>query len=294
MNREPLTKPEPAQMAGGPAAAREGVAVCVYVDTHVHLYPRYDTARFFDWAEQNFDRADAKAKWEGPYVGCLMLTETACDDAFGMLLERTAADDRDWSFTPCKDAASLWATRGDYRILVVAGCQVITCERLEVLVLGTRSRVADGLDINTTIRAALDTGGQVVLPYGLGKWTGKRAEIATKAFYKWHKHGLRLGDNAGRPRGLPDNGLFHCARKAHMPIFPGSDPLNIPSGERRAGCYGVVIETKLSEDFPAKDILRGLVDLPAAPTTFGKRVGMPGCCLQQFALRWHKRKSKRQ
>lgn len=260
----------------------------IYTDTHVHLYPRFDVSSFFDSAYRKY----ADGMWADEsgleVIGCLMLAETARDDAFAML-QNYQDDGGGWSFHLCRDGVSLWARRGNDRLLVIAGRQIVTAERLEILALGTRGRFDDGQAIEVTIRAAIDADAQAVLPYGLGKWTGKRADLATQAFYDWHQKGLRLGDNAGRPRGLPDNGLFNCARKIDSAILPGSDPLNIPSGVRCAGSYGIILDVELDPDAPAASVKNAMQTLPGNPSIFGKRVSMPGCVQQQVSLRWHKR-----
>ena len=49
------------------------------IDTHVHFHSCFDRDAFLDAAARNFARGAAELGIAGPFMGCLMLAETAED-----------------------------------------------------------------------------------------------------------------------------------------------------------------------------------------------------------------------
>ncbi|MGB6222648.1 hypothetical protein [Haloferula sp.] len=153
----------------------------------------------------------------------------------------------------------------DERLLVIAGRQVVTAERVEVLALATASEFEDGRPLSETIESVKAAGGIAVLPWGVGKWFGERGRLVEQAV---REHGVMVGDNAGRPLGWPKPSLF-----SEFPVIPGSDPLKAEGEERMVGSYGFVLEADFDPKRPAESIRRSLRALESCPTTFGGRVG---------------------
>lgn len=273
-------------------ASREGGpkhTTRVSIDTHVHLYPRYDVTTFLDAAASSL--AEGSGDVPDRTIGCLMLTEAAGHDGYCRL--QTEGPFGGWTVASCSDGLSLRVTRGDDVLLVIAGRQVVTQGRLEVLALGTRAEIADGQSVDATIEQSLEAGALPVLPYALGKWMGPRGEVIAQAVERWADKGVCVGDNACRPWGLPAPSVFKRARMLGVPVLPGSDPLDIPGGELSAGRYGVVVETEIDHDAPAAGVKQVLRDASANAGKIGGRVSPWRCVLQQVALRRHKREKVR-
>lgn len=256
------------------------------IDTHVHLYPRYDLAAALGAAVSSMRSAAANVSAEL----CLMLTETRRDDRFNTLRHGEAVDG--WTVVSSDDA-SLKLTRDDGASLrLFAGGQANTAERIEVLTLGTTERIADGQPLDTTLEQALDTGGVVVLPFGLGKWVGKRGKLVAEAFEKYHDRGVRLGDNAGRPRSTGTPALFKRSQHFGHAVLPGSDPLNTALGEAALGHYGMILSAPFDPEVPTQSVRDALRDAAVPAKVFGKRVSLVRCMREQFLLRVEKAKAK--
>ncbi len=95
-----------------------------------------------------------------------------------------------------------------------------------------------------------------VIPWGFGKWTGKRGRIIKGLLEK--EQSFFLGDNSGRSELLPYPSHFTHALERGVKILPGSDPLPFISEVNRPGCFGFSIEGSLSPDTPAEDLKRML------------------------------------
>lgn len=256
------------------------------IDTHVHLYARYDLVRLFNAAIDSM-RPDAVAEL---HERCLMLTETSRDDRYAAL--RDGEKVAGWTIDQA-DECSLTMVRDDGVLLrLFAGGQTNTAERIEVLTLGTTQRIDDGLPLDKTMELAIDTGGVVVLPFGLGKWVGKRGGMVAAAFENYHERGVRLGDNAGRPRSTGTPALFKRSQHFGHAVLPGSDPLNTALGETAAGRYGLVCKAPFDPQAPTASICQLLRTATLPVKVFGNRVSLVRCMREQFLLRVEKAKAK--
>ena len=276
------------------ACATTGLAVAeAFVDSHVHLYPVYDRTTFFDAAERNVRRA-------GGTVGVLCLTERPTEDAFDQLRAghpRPGAEP--WSFEDNGEGITLLGRRagrdGDERIrlVLIAGRQVVTAERLEVLAIGLNEAVEEGLSLEKTVLRVQGRGALAVLPWGLGKWTGRRGEAVARMIDRQSGRGgfgtaLVLGDNAGRPGPGPRPPLFDMAAAKRMTLLPGSDPLPIALAQTHACSYGVILGGPFDPDHIGRQVIARLRDVGPVPRRFGDRHGLVSFVRQQVALRFAK------
>lgn len=250
------------------------------IDTHVHLYPAFDTARFFAATVQNLtDAARSRGLPEGP--GGIFLTETVREEAFAGLAAGQGLPPGWQVSVPEADPHALWLTGpGQERLLVVAGRQLISAEGLEVLAIGTRDTAPDGLPVSEILSALAASGRPAILPWGAGKWMGARGKVIAALAREAAPGGWLWGDNAGRPRGWPDPAVFKT-----RPVLPGTDPLPLAAAEAEAGRYGIVLEGALDPARPAEDICARLIALTAQPPMFGTRTGPLGFVTRQVQLR---------
>jgi hypothetical protein len=238
-------------------------SVRLLVDGHVHVHPAFDEARFLTAACANLSR-------HGEGAPVLLLAEMARSDVFS----RWRTGKAPWPVTRTEEEESLRI--GD-RLFVVAGRQVITDEKIEVLALLTAVHFPDGGPLESTIQKIVSAGAIAVLPWGVGKWLGLRGQkvagVATR-------NSVFLGDNAGRPLGWPTPGLFREQR-----VLPGTDPLRLKSEERVVGSFGFVLSCPFDRTRPARSIRQALQQLDAGPPVFGRRTGLVGFLRQQLGLR---------
>lgn len=242
------------------------------VDAHVHLYRCFAQADFFDRALANFQRAAAALGLAPGGVGCLMFTESASDDYFRQLAETQSIGDRRWHIAPTAEHVALLAGRdGPAELLLVAGRQVVTAEGLEVLALGTRARFDDGEPVGQVLAAVEAAGALAVLPWGFGKWTGRRGALAHHLAQDVASlPRLCFGDSAGRAAGWPRPKLLALAERCGRLVLPGTDPLPIASDIGKVGRFGFVVDAPLDLDRPFAALARWLGARRASPATYGR------------------------
>jgi hypothetical protein len=266
----------------------------VLVDAHVHVHPGFASDAFLDAAARNFRRAAAELGRQNGFLGCLLLTEMGTARWFRRMRngeERAGM----WSFERTGEAESLVAQRsggddgGGDRLLVIAGRQIATREGLEVLALAGDAEVRDGLPFGETLQRVRASGALPVLPWGFGKWWGRRGKLVAGALAHRGSAPLFLGDNAGRPAVGGEPPLFREARDRGVAVLPGSDPLPLPWHAGRAGSYGFLLEGGVSAEEPAGDLRRRIRELRESPRVFGRRVALPGFLRDQAALRDRRR-----
>jgi len=215
-------------------------AITVF-DTHVHVYQGADVAALLHAAAGHF-RKTATAVGASNWRGVLFLTEIAGTSWFEAVAG--ARDGRQFGAWRIKcvptDPLSLEARSETEALHIVAGRQIVTSERVEVHALGTREVISDGMELPATVRTVQSVGALAVLPWGAGKWLGKRGKLVA-AMLASADSGLFVSDNSGRPLFWRDP-LLARLRPAGRPILRGSDPLPLHGEERRVGAFGCWIE----------------------------------------------------
>lgn len=250
------------------------------VDSHVHIYGHYNLATFLDAAHARMAQRD-------DVVPVLMLTETAQDDAFTQIAnERRATPGWRVERLPDDPAAILMHPKAGQPILLMAGRQIITAEKLEILALATTGQFADGVAAEEVLNKLLVANVPAVMPWGVGKWIGARGKLVTRLLDTFGGNpGVMLGDIAGRARGWPEPAQFRQAAKLDVPVLTGSDPLPIPGAEKAVGRFGIELPNTISDATPAADLRKMLTELRGQPQAFGARSGPFGMIQDQIALR---------
>ncbi|MEM7577159.1 MAG: hypothetical protein AAF328_06755 [Planctomycetota bacterium] len=292
-NPQRSTPPDPAAVAT-PRKEPDSLPGPFYVDTHVHVYPVFDAVALMDAAVANTAQHAPGFAPEPEALPVLMLTECRKDHAFATWRDRATLGP--WRFerfpqNQGQDQPALLATREDDEnqpIAVVAGRQIITDCRLEVLALGTDEAIDDGLPLDETIALVRGRAALPVVPYGFGKWTGKRGAAVSRLIEAQSLDNappLVLGDNGGRPTLGPRPPQFDQAAAHRVTILPGTDPLPLRSCQRQAGRFGVRVDGPLPRETFVADLLDQLARLGPVPPRFGDHVSLLRAVYQQLALR---------
>jgi hypothetical protein len=261
------------------------------VDTHVHLHDCFDPDALLEHAHRNFEAAGRQLGWDLA-IGALMLTESAGVDWFGRLGDPGARPPPgNWRIEPTPEPASLLARSGARRLLLVAGRQVVCRERLEVLLLGTRVRVADGAPIREVLAAGSRNGALCVIPWGAGKWLFGRGRLVSELIaISASRDGFFLGDTSGRPFFWARPRHFVEAERRGVRVLPGTDPLPFPSQVSRAGGYGLRLEGAIDLTRPAEWIKAALRDPAFSVTPYGRLERLAPFLHHQVAMQRLKRR----
>ncbi|MFA9479104.1 hypothetical protein ACERK3_12500 [Phycisphaerales bacterium AB-hyl4] len=269
-----------------PTSTSTTSAPLALIDAHVHLHPRFDLPVMFDHAAVNIARAAARLHLPPQPLGILMLTESLNVDRFAELSRRLGQRLGRWHVHPRDENESLQLVRDTgQQLTLIAGRQIVTRERLEVLALGTRRRFDDHQPIEDIIHQLKRTTALTVIPWGFGKWTGKRGQTLRQLLQSPLADGLFLGDNAGRPQHTPTPSLFHLARQHAVRLLPGTDPLPLPRQQHRAGRFGFILPIPPDNTRPFHTLHHLLHHHLAQPRIFGRRDGYLAFIAAQLALR---------
>ena len=213
------------------------------VDAHVHVQRCFEECVFFDSALANLKGVDGGRVGGLDWLGCLLLTETAGADVFAGLKVRTGTCAGSWRFRPTAEDCSLIACReGEQPLVLVAGRQIVSAERIEVLALGATAALPDGKTLAQTLAMVRAAVALAVLPWGFGKWLGRRGRLVAEQIAAARPGDLFLGDNGGRLALSLRPRLFALAEARGLAVLPGSDPLPLPQEVAKVARYGFVLQ----------------------------------------------------
>ncbi len=283
-----LPRPLPGRVGDSPACGRRWL-----IDAHVHMHDCFDLGRTFDAAVRRFARAGQWVDADGATAGVLMLTESAGVEVFSDLKSGRRALPTGWSGEACADGAAVRLARPDgARLLLIAGRQIVTAERLEVLALACVDACDDGRPIGQVLDWCRQRDAVALLPWGFGKWTGRRGAIAAELIEAARPGDLLLGDNAGRLNVSRTPALLGRGAAKGLAVLPGSDPLPFRAQQTKAGRYGFVLDAELDEVRPTEALRQHLRALRGWQPVFG-RLETPAAFLwYQSAMHWRKRFGK--
>lgn len=259
-------------------------------DTHVHVHACFDPDAFFDAAADNFDRASG-APTAGDRWDLLCLTDVSGVQADRYLCE-TLRRTKSWRFFFHADRSAVCAERNDGRRMhVLPGRQIVSKENLEVLALNCRYEAEDhAMDLNALMDGIRQAGGNPVLPWGFGKWAGKRGRVV-RALLETRKD-FMLADNGNRLSGTPMPALLRKGLRRGFDLLAGSDPLPLTSQVGRVGTYGVRASSPVTDAGPA-EAFRTLVSRPGAWTLYGKLTAPAPFVVSQLRMQINKRRKNR-
>jgi hypothetical protein len=265
----------------------------ILLDAHVHLHRCFEPGAFLDNARANFGAAARQAGWTNT-ISCLWLTDTPEERSFRRLSRAGVGGEQmdRWSLTHTSEATSLVAVHeSGEKILLLAGRQIASRERLEVLALGTELDLPSGQSLGDTIATVRERGAIAVVPWGFGKWWFRRSRLLAATLASLTSGSVFVGDNASRPRVVPRSSLFELAASRGIYNLPGSDPLPLPWEIRKPGRLGTVLNGPLDLSRPVDWLVRALRGLRAQPPLFGRAESVLGFVRSQLGLRLRRRTS---
>lgn len=242
------------------------------VDGHVHVYPRYDWHKAVSCLARNLQSAAAPAGHEKPVVIGLLAESRTCD-FFNLVAghpEGISHGSIRLKVGPEPDCITIYDAEAIQGYLL-AGRQVVTAERLEILALGARVHIDDGLPADTVLTAATAAGAIPVLSWSPGKWFGHRGALVRNLITQNPPNRFLVGDTGLRPTPWPLPRLMSLAQRRGFKITGGSDALPLAGEEAWIGTFGVTAEAEFDANRPAASLRRILAD-PSIPfTPMGQR-----------------------
>ena len=263
----------------------------ILIDSHVHIYDKYDIKRFFYYALLNFQKESNKLGFEN-FTGVLFLTETKNENYFSKLNENYFKNELSELYlskiNSNESNSIVYKSLNNNYLIIISGKQIITSENLEVLALGCAKNLNYGETLKECIQKLNSLGVIPVIPWAVGKWTGKRKKIIEKFMENNSDQKYFLGDNSGRPVFWAAPKLFKTAGNKGVSILRGSDPLPLNYQEEKVGKFGFYFQEELDLNNPAKNINDLLLDLKKSPENFGNLESPLNFIKNQFAMQFRK------
>ena len=244
----------------------------ILIDAHIHYHGCFDKNIFFNSAKDNFSKI-AKSINSNDYQSVLFFTESNGDNAFNELYECATNNNTigQWrvSLTENENVIKLSDESG-FNLFLIAGKQIVTSEKLEVLALGLKKDYDDGNPILNVLKDVTELNLLAVIPWGVGKWFSARKRIVENLISRNNLHPIYLGDNGNRPLFWNKPKIFKLAEDKGIYNLPGSDPLPFDKEVTKPGSFGFLIDDVLNEDKPFDSIYKIISSSNKQFETFGK------------------------
>lgn len=272
----------------------------IIADAHVHIHECFELEHLLNSALNNFQNISESKGYQDNFTAILFLTEIGNQNKFNQFRDYTKTSNQliknklpSWNVHRTQEDVSLSVCNHfNRRIFLIAGRQIVTAENLEVLALITNQNFENGLPLKKTIQKIASTGGIPVIPWGVGKWIGKRGKILHNLLTESNSPLLFLGDNGGRPLFWSRPFYFQQAETKGLRILPGTDPLPLASESSRTGSFGFTIQDSLSWEKPGKHIKQMLLDPNISLEPYGSLENPMGFIRNQLIIRYEKLKTK--
>ena len=258
------------------------------MDAHVHLYDGYDIRSVLGEAREHLRCLATTLGLPRP-LPVLGLTERHDHQVFEALKSGRIPLGPDRQVRPLPESAGLAIdfAEGEPGLLVLAGRQIVTAERIEVLGLILEHRVPDGLPLNDTVAQVREHGGIPVLSWAPGKWFGRRGRLVGDLISRAAPGDLILGDTSLRPWGWGEPGLMKAARRRGFRVVAGSDPLPFPEDARYAGQVATVYSSVAVDEQRPASTVRDLL-LHGTPLRWRAGIRLSPICVFFRLLKHHK------
>jgi hypothetical protein len=267
----------------------------VAIDAHAHLYSCFEVGSFLECTFSNLSEAGSRDSCGVQPACVLFVLSMPGVDGFGRLrsaLEQGTHDsdlgDENWQVHGTAERVSVCMAVRDRSLVAIAGRQVNSRERLEVLALGTRQQFEEGQPARTLIQEVAQAGAIPVLPWGVGKWLGRRGQLVEELIEDPDLPPFFLGDSAHRPTFWPQPSQFRRAEEQGIKNLSGSDPLPFPREVQRAGSFGVVLDESLNLERPAQDLKQKLLDPSTTFRQFGEGEALARFVRNQLKMQFRK------
>lgn len=260
----------------------------ILADGHVHIHDRFTEYSCLDWALNNFSKAAALLELSGHIDRILFLTESSStnwfEEKYNLAVQGLFNQRNHYRCVVTEENMSLcFENASADRLFVIAGRQIISSEKLEVLALGLSEDYPDGQPLRK-ILSDIRIGCIAVLPWGVGKWLGVRKHVIASLLMDIPDTGIFLGDSGNRPFFWPLPAFFNPPGQRVPGNLPGSDPLPLADQEKRIGSYGFLLPGPLNQQKPFQDLRRKLFEHTTPIRTFGKPEGLFPFFFNQTAM----------
>lgn len=249
----------------------------IVADTHVHLYPSYKLRKIYHAALANLERlqlyylkhlTDIRiTRWEPTLKVCFLAERHDCHYFRELSTRESLGSHLRVRHLAQKEAISIYDEGGGEDLILVAGRQVVTRERLEVLALTVDIDIEDGTPIEEVLSIVDQEGGVSVLNWAPGKWFFGRGAVIRRLIDQSAPGRFVIGDVTLRPLCWREPKLMARARKRGFKQVAGSDPLPFAGEESKIGQYGIIAMNENYDERRPVSSLRQFLRDPAMPVS---------------------------
>jgi hypothetical protein len=255
------------------------------IDGHVHFHRPALVTRTLDAAAANFRRMRPDRRG---LLGVLLLCQTASEHVFEHLADRSSIGD--WQLEPAQgEPETLFARKEGSSVAVVCGRQVRARGGLEVLALGTRHEFPDGAAFTEALDRVRASGAFAVLPWGFGKWLGKRGQMVAESLRALGPGNVAVGDNGSRLAMMATPALISASAHQGFRVLPGTDPYPFGGDYGRVGKFGFLTDAVLDEAAPWRTLRTWLESRAESPRAFGEPSGPVRFVVNQVGIQFYNR-----
>jgi hypothetical protein len=235
------------------------------VDGHVHFHECFSLTTFLESAANNFALASSH-----PVVGVLLLAHIGPGDPLQPIRNQFQRMVAEWKVAEPESSSIVFSHPRKSPIVFIAGRQIVTREKLELLSLCSSKHLTEGQSLRESVDATFESEGVPVLPWGFGKWWFARGR-ALQTFLQRREAAkpYLLGDNGCR-LSLHRPSLLRASEDHGIPVLAGSDPLPLRSHVTRPASFGSIFQGQIDLKLPTVWMRAKLLDLCHSPKTFGK------------------------
>jgi hypothetical protein len=224
-----------------------------------------DVAATLDAAVGNFARVCPEPV---TLFGALLVTQTAREQVFEALASAGRAGE--WQIAGVPDEPeTLLASQGRKAVALIRGRQVRADDGLEVAALGTCREFCDGRPFAETLVEVVESGAVAVIPWGFGKWTGRRGQLVDDVMTRMHRTPVFLGDSGARAGFLGEPALIRRGRLRGMRVIAGTDPFPFAGDFRRVGGFGFLADVDPDPAAPWGSLRAWLMNSQSTPHVYG-------------------------
>ncbi len=265
----------------------------ILVDGHVHIYRHFSTSACLDWALKNFGKTAESLTLSGNIDHVLFLAESSGNDWFAgqQLLARTEPQARLGVYqrvATMENNSIVFSGPSAKNLVVLAGRQIVSLEGIEVLALGLNEPFPDRIPLQKVLSDMEMRACITVLPWGVGKWLGRRRHVIASLLAQERKPGLFLADSGNRPCFWPLPKFFQPPGPYAPCTLSGSDPLPLANQEKRIGTCGFLLKGPLDLLRPYGSLKEKIEGQTCPIQTFGKSAGLFSFFSDQLAMQFKK------
>ncbi len=243
----------------------------IMVDGHVHVHDLFSLKTLFSRAGKNFSKHGQALHLSGTIHHFLLLTESSGTEFFASLRENAdlvpgfrAMQTREGNCLCLQSEQNRTEV-----VYLVAGRQIVTAESLEILALGLDHPFTDYRPMAEVLRELKETSCLCVLPWGAGKWLGRRGRLVEQTVLSVLHKRFYLGDNGNRPFFWLRPEIFSRAAALGIRNLPGSDPLPFVGQEKRVADFGFFLPGTVERSRPFRSLRQYLEQPETNITPYG-------------------------